>query len=154
MATRSTIGYRTPEGRIVSVYCHWDGYVSNNGRILQENYQAAYKIAHLIGLGGISSLKAEIGEKHGFSYRETDMTDEAFEAAYGNMTTFYARDRGEELSIQIYNDAKEFVDNGEEYNYLWNGTEWLVNDHGAISADGFPVFELVSTLLAQENQNA
>jgi len=26
MATRSTIGYETPDGGYIGVYCHWDGY--------------------------------------------------------------------------------------------------------------------------------
>jgi hypothetical protein len=33
---------------------------------------------------------------------------------------------------------------------LWNGTEWLVNDHGEKSADGFPVFNRVADLLEVE----
>ena len=37
----------------------------------------------------------------------------------------------------------------EEYAYLWNGKEWLVNDHGA-TAEGFPVFDLLSTVVPIE----
>lgn len=148
MATRSTIGYRTPEGRIVAVYCHWDGYVEHNGKILAESYTNSAKIAELVGLGSISSLKAEVGEAHPFSQFESSIAGTEYDALYGNMTTFYTRDRGEDLDIRIYNDAKEFVANGEEYNYLWNGTEWLVNDHGADSFDGIPVFDRVAALVA------
>jgi hypothetical protein len=151
MATRSNIAYRTVDGRIVSVYCHWDGYPENNGRILAEHYTDNDKIVELITLGGISSLRPEVGEKHGFSYRETDMTDEAFEAAYGNMTTFYCRDRGEELVVNIYNDIPSWIDEMEEYAYLWNGTEWLVNDHGRKSDNGFPVFDRVEDVLVDED---
>lgn len=149
MATRSTIGYRTPDGRIVAVYCCWDGYPEHNGRILQESYQQAYKIAQLVGNGAISCLKSEIGTKHDFSQHENGMTTEQYEAAYGDMTTFYARDRGEPLTVRVYNDAREFVEAGEEYNYLWNGTAWLVNDHGEVDSVGFPVFSLVETLLLE-----
>ena len=31
MATRSNIAYKTPEGKIRSVYAHWDGYPARNG---------------------------------------------------------------------------------------------------------------------------
>jgi hypothetical protein len=141
MATRSNIAYRTPEGRIVSVYCHWDGYVSNNGKILVENYASADKIVELISLGSISSLGAEIGEKQDFNDRST-CKDE--------WTLAYHRDRGEELVISEYNDIPSWVDDMEEYAYLWNGTEWLVNDHGEKSADGFPVFNRVADLLEVE----
>ena len=29
MATRSTIGYETPDGGYIGVHCHWDGYPDN-----------------------------------------------------------------------------------------------------------------------------
>ena len=34
MATRSNIAYKTAEGKIRSVYCHWDGYPAYNGEVL------------------------------------------------------------------------------------------------------------------------
>lgn len=156
MATRSTIAYRTPEGRIVAVYCHWDGYPSNNGRILQENYQQALKIAQLISLGDISSLGREIGVKHAFSRLDTDMTSEEFEAKYGEMTTFYGRDRGETgTEPRVFNDIPEWVremaHSGAEYSYLWNGTEWLVNSYQRTSAGGFPEFDRVEDVLEMDD---
>jgi len=127
MATRSNIAYKTAEGKIRSVYCHWDGYVANNGRILQENYQDQAKIEALIALGSISSLGAELGEQQDFNDRSTQKDD---------WTLFYTRDRGEQLSIQEYDDIPSWIADMEEYAYLWNGEQWLVNDHGA-TADGF-----------------
>lgn len=150
MATRSNIAYRTVDGRIVSIYCHWDGYPSNNGRILAEHYTDSIKIAELIGLGGISSLRAEIGEKHPFSKFECK-DGEYDEAAYENMTTFYCRDRGEELCVSIYNDIPSWIADMEEYAYLWTGTEWLVNDHGRTSGNGFPEFDRVEDVLVDED---
>jgi hypothetical protein len=78
-----------------AVYCHWDGYLEHNGAILQKHYAASSKVNNLIALGDISSLRSEIGEKHAFSRLETPMDDEAYDKLYGNMTTFYGRDRGE-----------------------------------------------------------
>jgi len=140
MATRSNIAYKTAEGKIRSVYCHWDGYVANNGRILQENYQDQAKIEALIALGSISSLGAELGEQQDFNDRSTQKDD---------WTLFYTRDRGEELSVQEYDDIPSWIADMEEYAYLWNGEQWLVNDHGA-TADGFPVFDLLSTVVPIE----
>jgi len=140
MATRSNIAYKTAEGKIRSVYCHWDGYVANNGRILQENYQDQAKIEALIALGSISSLGAELGEQQDFNDRSTQKDD---------WTLFYTRDRGEQLSIQEYDDIPSWIADMEEYAYLWNGEQWLVNDHGA-TADGFPVFDLLSTVVPIE----
>ena len=38
MATRSRIAIEKENGTVESIYCHWDGYPENNGRILVENY--------------------------------------------------------------------------------------------------------------------
>ena len=155
MGTRSAIGMRTPDGRITAVYCHWDGYVSYNGKILAENYTNGNKVAELIGLGQISSLGPEIGEKHPFSKFECK-DGEYDEKAYEGMTTFYGRDRGEkDVEPQTFNDALEFVEYfdgcGCEYFYLFNGTEWLVNAYARKSEIGFPDFERVEDALERED---
>ena len=57
MSTRSnilTIDQNT--GKVRSIYCHWDGYIENNGKILFENYTWAKEVRALIDQGGISSL--------------------------------------------------------------------------------------------------
>ena len=141
MATRSNIAMKTKEGKIVSVYCHWDGYVANNGRILLENYADISKIEALVALGSISSLGEQIGDKQDFMDRDTQKDE---------WTLFYSRDRGEKLSIQEYADIPSWIADMEEYAYLWNGTEWLVNDHGATDANGYPIFDLLSTLVPIE----
>ena len=141
MATRSNIAYKTAEGKIRSVYAHWDGYVAHNGRILEENYQDQAKIEALVALGSISSLGAELGEKQDFNDRSTQKDD---------WTLAYNRDRGEELVVNEYDDIPSWIDDMEEYAYLWNGKEWLVNDHGERDANGFPVFNLLSVLVPIE----
>jgi hypothetical protein len=141
MATRSNIAMKTAEGKIVSVYCHWDGYVANNGKILLENYTDIDKIEALVALGSISSLGTAIGEQQDFDDRSTQKDE---------WTLFYSRDRGEQLSIQEYDDIPSWINDMEEYAYLWNGQEWLVNDHGATDAQGYPIFDLLSTLVPIE----
>jgi len=141
MATRSNIAMKTQDGKIVSVYCHWDGYVANNGRILLENYADISKIEALVALGSISSLGEQIGEQQDFMDRDTQKDE---------WTLFYSRDRGEQLSIQEYADIPSWINDMEEYAYLWNGTEWLVNDHGATDANGYPIFDLLSTVVPIE----
>jgi len=141
MATRSNIAMKTAEGKIVSVYCHWDGYVANNGKILLENYTDIDKIEALVALGSISSLGEAIGEQQDFDDRSTQKDE---------WTLFYSRDRGEQLSIQEYDDIPSWINDMEEYAYLWNGQEWLVNDHGATDAQGYPIFDLLSTLVPIE----
>ena len=141
MATRSNIAMKTKEGKIVSVYCHWDGYVANNGRILLENYADISKIEALVALGSISSLGEAIGEQQDFDDRSTQKD---------NWTLFYSRDRGEELMIQEYDDIPSWIADMEEYAYLWNGQDWLVNDHGETDANGYPVFNFLDVMVPIE----
>ena len=141
MATRSNIAMKTAEGKIVSVYCHWDGYVANNGKILLENYTDIDKIEALVALGSISSLGTAIGDKQDFDDRSTQKDE---------WTLFYSRDRGEELSIQEYDDIPSWIADMEEYAYLWNGQEWLVNDHGETDASGYPVFNFLDVMVPIE----
>ena len=97
MGTRSMIAIQNPYSKDVrAVYCHWDGYLEHNGSILQEHYSQSPKVNNLIALGGLSSLRAELGEKHAFSSLDLPKDErEAHEATVKNMCTFYARDRGE-----------------------------------------------------------
>jgi hypothetical protein len=131
MGTRSRIAVMHGD-KVKSVYCHWDGYLSNNGAILQEHYDST-KANNLVALGDLSSLRPEIGEKHAFSRLEVPMDGEAYDKLYGDMTTFYGRDRGESGTMQ-----KTFIDfqdymvrfQHEEYAYiLRKDGQWYVKQH-------------------------
>jgi len=61
MGTRSRIGIQLKDDSILSVYCHWDGYPSFNGRVLNEFYNTPEKVADLINGGNISSLHTNAG---------------------------------------------------------------------------------------------
>ena len=150
MATRSTISLEFADGTIGQVYCHWDGYLSNNGKILFENYSNPFVLRDLIDLGGLSSLRPTIGTKHPFSMFEANMTQDEFYNLYRDMCTFYGRDRGEgESDATYFKDYEDFLLNGqeEEYDYLLrnvNGVAtWFVSDHGK-------VFGLLTEALAKE----
>jgi hypothetical protein len=121
MATRSTIALEYADGTIGQVYCHWDGYLEHNGAMLSNYYSNPFILRDLIDLGDVSSLKPTIGTQHAFSRLEVPMDGEAYDKLYGNMTTFYGRDRGEEGT-----GAKTFIDfqdymvrfQHEEYAYI------------------------------------
>lgn len=71
MSTRSTISYQDPSsGVILSIYCHFDGYLEYNGRILLSSYQNPSKIKNLMMLGDLSQLDHNIdspkGEEHSY----------------------------------------------------------------------------------------
>jgi hypothetical protein len=121
MATRSTIALEYADGTVDQIYCHWDGYLDNNGKILLNHYQDPFKVQQLMELGDMSSLGAEIGEQHGFDDRSDDCT-------------FYGRDRGEpDTGAKRFKSFQDYVDNHqyEEYEYiLRKDGEWYVDNHG------------------------
>jgi len=127
MGTRSRIAVM--HGSVCkSVYCHWDGYLDHNGRILQEYYDSA-KANNLVALGDLSSLRPNIGEKHAFSKLEVPMDGEAYDKLYGDMTTFYGRDRGEEgCDFKVAHSFDEFLEQvnycGAEYYYVMKDGVW------------------------------
>lgn len=51
MSTRSLIAIKQTDGTVKSIYCHWDGYVSHNGRLLIEHYATPEAVEELLALG-------------------------------------------------------------------------------------------------------
>jgi hypothetical protein len=118
MGTRSRIGVMHGD-KLKSVYCHWDGYLEHNGRILQDHYDSA-KANHLVSLGFISSLGPELGEKHPFSQFEVNMPSDEFKEKYGNMCTFYGRDRDETgVDFTVDQSYEEFLSKDYDYEYYY-----------------------------------
>jgi len=101
MATRSVISKidkKVSNGEITAVYCHSDGYLNWNGKILNEHYTNGNKVDELLSNGGISILNENIG-KPGIDFNDYKK--------FGSLkqSRFYHRDRGEELKIQTWNDG-------------------------------------------------
>jgi hypothetical protein len=112
-----------------SIYCHWDGYLGYNGRLLQEHYDSA-KANHLVALGDLSSLRRDIGEKHAFSQFEVPKEEvDEFLALTENMCTFYGRDRGETgIEFKVAQTFADFLEQcercGAEYYYVMENGQW------------------------------
>jgi hypothetical protein len=125
MATRSRIAIEHQDGTVTSIYCHFDGYLSHNGEILQNHFQDREKVEQLIALGDISSLTPNLNPtgKHTFDNPEPEIT------------VAYHRDRGEHLNQNHHKDVEEFfVDNMQEYGYLFTkDNKWLVSKFGPVS---------------------
>ena len=124
MATRSTIALEFADGTVQQVYCHWDGYLDNNGKLLQENYTDAFKLRELMDLGDLSSLGERIGTQH------------AFDKAAEGECTFYKRDRGETgTEAKKFANFEDYKANHqyEEYEYILRNVDgtatWFVADH-------------------------
>lgn len=126
MSTRSYIGYVTESGKVKYVYCHFDGYPSGVGSTLIKYYTDPKTIAKLISMGGISSLEAKIGRKHPFDSRNNDKPENE------KQTTFYHRDRGEELDVYEADSPEAYLADfrkpGDwcEFAYLWRDNTWYV----------------------------
>jgi hypothetical protein len=123
MGTRSTIAIQNTDGTVTGIYCHWDGYLSHNGRILQENYTTEAAVRELIALGDLSSLGANIGERHDFN------APDPAETLAETRCTAYGRDRGETgidaVTFASHADLVEQV--GQEFDYLFTpGVGWSV----------------------------
>jgi len=137
MGTRSTIALEFADGTVQQVYCHWDGYLDHNGKILQEYYSDPFKLRELIDLGDLSSLRPEIGEKHAFSQFELRAEEVAgYKLLTENMCTFYGRDRNESgVSAKKFKDFADYRANHqyEEYEYILRAcgdkAVWFVADH-------------------------
>jgi hypothetical protein len=137
MGTRSTIALEFADGTVEQVYCHWDGYLEHNGKILQEHYTDPFKLRDLIDLGDLSSLRPTIGTKHAFSQFDLPKEEvEAFVKLTEDMCTFYGRDRGESgAGAKKFKDFADYKANHqyEEYEYILRNVDgkavWFVADH-------------------------
>jgi len=119
MGTRSTIAIQNEDGTVTGIYCHWDGYLSHNGAILQENYTDEAKVRELIALGDLSSLGEKIGDK-------VDFNDYG---SHKGQCVAYGRDRGESgVEAATHDNWTALLDNfGQEYDYLFTpGKGWCV----------------------------
>ncbi len=121
MGTRSRIGVMHGD-KVKSVYCHWDGYLEHNGRILLEHYDSA-KANHLVALGDLSSLDKNVDIPEG--------AEHSFQVPLDGVTTFYGRDRGETgTEWKVAHTFEEFLEQadncGAEYYYIMRDGEWYV----------------------------
>ena len=105
MATRSRIGIELSNGSVLSVYHHWDGYPEWLGRILKTHYNSRDKVAELIDGGDMSTCW---GENHQPEYYSA---------------------RGEDCPPRHDNDLAEYLQNGEEFAYVYTQSgDWLCYD--------------------------
>ena len=131
MATRSVIAKLDDKG-IQAIYCHNDGYLSNNGKILDQHYQNEVKVDNLIAQGDCSSLKDTIED-----------------------TIFYHRDKGDcyegVKAANLYNEATlveyAFQQCDAEVVYMFAYGSWYVYDNtDAIGNSSYQFIELEEAL--------
>ena len=127
MGTRSRIGIELPDHSVVSVYCHWDGYPTGNGKTLVEHYLNREDVEELIDGGSMSSLRTR-GEWNSKSLRDEKgewISDAAGYLMYENdrePQPLYYTERGEDINVE-HTSFDKFVSGdlgGEEYAYLFD----------------------------------
>lgn len=109
MATRSSIAKMHEDGKIQVIYCHWDGYLDNNGKLLKNHYNSQEIVDKLLENGDLSSLSNSI---------ET--------------CSFYIRDRNEDRRNCLAKtvDFQEYQEKHcQEYNYLWRDSKWFYSTY-------------------------
>ncbi len=110
MSTRSRIAIEKEDGKVESIYCHFDGYPEHNGVILQKHYTDREKTQKLIDLGDISILAPEVDAPEGHT----------FENRVKDVVVAYGRDRGEDdVEKKLHSSKENFFDGDiEEYGYI------------------------------------
>lgn len=149
MGTRSRIGIEMPDHSVVSVYCHWDGYVEGNGKTLVQHYLNREDVQELIDGGSMSTLRTR-GQWNSKSLRDENgewISDAAGYLMYEDdrePQPLYHTERGEEISIE-HTSFDEFVSGnlgGEEYAYLFdlndNWKAFKINGKGPVERVEIP----------------
>jgi hypothetical protein len=150
MGTRSRIGVMHGD-KVKSIYCHWDGYLEGVGATLLKHYDSA-KANHLVALGDMSSLQADIGEKHAFS--KHDMPNIEVRVHNEDWCTFYGRDRGEKgVEFKVAVNFETFLEQcyncGAEYYYIMRDGVWYCGDTYGSSPLSTKLTALADALQAQ-----
>jgi hypothetical protein len=145
MGTRSRIGVMHGD-KCKSVYCHWDGYLGYNGKMLQEHYDSS-KANFLVALGDLSSLCLEVEIPEGVEH--------SFDKPAGNITVFYGRDRGEKgTEFKVAHTFEQFLEQcnncAAEYYYIMRDGVWYVGTTYSSDAElGNKLVPLVQALAVQ-----
>jgi len=125
MATRSNIGIVNDDGSVTGIYCHWDGYPENNGKLLLKHYTDSERINGLMSLGSLSYLAENL-------YCEDN--NHSFRNPVDGVCVAYGRDRGEtgtnSKTFDNISEFEEFADNSwSDYQYLFNNGKWQYRNH-------------------------
>lgn len=141
MATRSTIEIKTRSGKTHLIFCHWDGYPSNNGRILLNYYRSAKKVKELISMGNLSSLERYIhpksvgrvskydSEKHIY-VKKTTTEPHSGDNKHMDVCVFWDRDLGHDLKYcRSVSNINPYIDRDWEYRYVESERKWYFRKH-------------------------
>ena len=123
MSTRSRIALALPDGRFLSIYCHWDGYPAGVGAKLASYYGTTELVTALLALGDVSSLRQRLAPPEGISH--------TLDNPHCCTTQAYGRDRGDKgtgalrsANFTALLAAANLCD--AEYLYVYSEGRWRV----------------------------
>jgi hypothetical protein len=129
MSTRSDIIVHCTDDKWRRIYCHWDGYLEHNGRILFDSYTDRVQATVLIMPGDLSSLHAKCSKPP---------RGHTFEKPKKGYCVYYGRDRGETETGPKVGDSLVEVwppeETWTEFTYVFadrgdgSGFKWWVGD--------------------------
>jgi hypothetical protein len=114
MSTRSLINVKCSDGKVKSIYVHFDGYA--HLETLQTHYNSQELAEQLISLGDLSSLGKSAG---------TPPQGHSFDDPVEGYCVAYGRDRGEKnTEAGVFDDFESArkQDRGQDYIYEWDGS--------------------------------
>ena len=121
MATRARIGIDVGNA-IVSVYHHWDGYPEWLGRILSTHYTTKEEVTELIDGGDMSSCWTD--ER----WENSNEKGSQFSSGHKYGPQYYSHRDGDDCPPRFDESITEFINNGEEFGYIFKDGEWFCYD--------------------------
>lgn len=97
------------DGTVTSVYCHYDGYLGHNGKLLLQHYNDENLARGLIRLGDVYLLGSTVSN-----------------------TQYYSRETKESnVSPRLHSSlhSESYKNFKQEYNYVYNVDNWYVAWH-------------------------
>ena len=126
MSTRSTVSLMTKENTVKSIYIHWDGYLSHNGKILLSEYRNYEDVLSLVSYGDRSTLPtlSELGPDG---------------------------DGGEDSACRTYRNVIQWYDkmidgDRQEYNYIFVIDKWYLLTPAKLT----PLEEMIDAVVSED----
>ena len=117
MSTHSSIAVMQKDGKVKSIYCHFDGYLQGVGAKLLTYYNDEEKANAIVDLGSLSYLDDKLEPTkpgHNFDHPEPDVT------------VAYHRDRGEDFQQEVYQDLDFYkFDMDMTFSYIFKDGKWF-----------------------------
>ena len=142
MGTRSRIGIKLTNGNILSAYHHYDGYPQWLGRHLVEHFNSYEDASELIDGGdmsvchstdtwGSNVIYQTILKSDGTTVKRSLKNSDGstmYDTQKETPSPLYYSERGENTPPRLDDNLFDYLDNGEEYAYVFEDGSWTAYD--------------------------